>query len=182
MKLKIPFRIAEAFLFTRLLLDLHQLHDVLLGHLGGGELGNIAFNKLTRLQQFKGAVAGELQRFINHLLILRMVGDDVDARAFTHFHIAFHFQHDNGFANHGAADALFIGDKPLCRQLIAHKVNTLLNTRLQLGSKLLIQTTRFCDFHIRSRKMATILDLLYHFYAHLTTVRHEKAAFNEAAL
>jgi hypothetical protein len=52
----------------------------------------------------------------------------------------------------------------------------LFDARLQLSGKLLIQTTWFSDFHIRSRKMATIFDLLYHFYAHLTTGRHEKAA------
>jgi hypothetical protein len=51
----------------------------------------------------------------------------------------------------------------------------LFNARLKLSGKLLIQTTRFSDFHIRSQEMATILDLLYHFYTLATTIRDEKA-------
>ena len=60
--------------------------------------------------------------------------------------------------------------------LSPYKVDTLFDARLQLSGKLLIQTAWFNDFHIRSRKMATIFDLLYHFYTLSTTGRHEKAA------
>lgn len=53
MELQIPLRVAEAILFAGVLLDLHQLHDILFGHLGGSEFGDVAFDQLARLQQLK---------------------------------------------------------------------------------------------------------------------------------
>ena len=44
MKLQVPLGVAETFLVTRFLLNLHQLHDVLFGHLSRREFSNIAFN------------------------------------------------------------------------------------------------------------------------------------------
>ena len=44
MKLQIPLGVAETLLVARFLLNLHQLHDVLFGHLSRREFGNIAFN------------------------------------------------------------------------------------------------------------------------------------------
>ena len=114
MKLKIPFGIAKTLLFTRFFLDFHQLHDVLLGHLSGGEFGNVAFDQLAGLQQLKRTIIGEFQRFIGNLLMFRMIGDNVDTGTFADFNVAFHFQHNDGFANDGTTYAFFVSDKPLC--------------------------------------------------------------------
>ena len=114
MELKIPFGIAEALLFTRFFLDFHQLHDVLLGHLSRREFGNIAFYQLTGLQQLKRTIIGKFQRFVGNLLMFWMIRDDVDAGAFADLNVAFNFQHNDGFANHGTTYAFFIRDKPLC--------------------------------------------------------------------
>jgi hypothetical protein len=98
----------------------------------------------------------------------------MNAGAFTHFDVTFYLQHDDGFTNHGAAHALLIGNKTLCRQLIAHQINALLDAIFQLGSKLLIKTTGFVDFHMRSRQ-GTADDLLYHFCPILTRFANEKS-------
>ena len=43
-ELEIPLGVAETLLVARFLLNLHQLHDVLFGHLSRREFSNIAFN------------------------------------------------------------------------------------------------------------------------------------------
>lgn len=66
MELQIPLRVAEAILFAGVLLDLHQLHDILFGHLGGSEFGDVAFDQLARLQQLKRTGGGELDAVARH--------------------------------------------------------------------------------------------------------------------
>ncbi len=54
----------------------------------------------------------------------------MDTRALAHFDVAFHFQHDDRFAHHGAAYALLIGNKTLSRQFVTDKVHAGLNAAL----------------------------------------------------
>lgn len=99
MELQIPLRVAEAILFAGVLLDLHQLHDILFGHLGGSEFGDVAFDQLARLQQLKRTGGGELDAVARHHQVFLLVGHHVDPGSLAHVHIAFHFQHDDRFAH-----------------------------------------------------------------------------------
>lgn len=66
MELQIPLRVAEAILFAGVLTDLHQLHDILFGHPGGSEFGDVAFDQLACLQQLKRTGGGELDAVARH--------------------------------------------------------------------------------------------------------------------
>ncbi|KYP96268.1 hypothetical protein BG74_07710 [Sodalis-like endosymbiont of Proechinophthirus fluctus] len=57
---QILLQIAKSVFLARILLDLHQHNDVLYGHLGRRELGNITFDELPRLQHIKWTVCGGL--------------------------------------------------------------------------------------------------------------------------
>ena len=126
---------------------------------------------LMSLEQLKRTVAGEFQTFVRDGRVFRQIGNDVNAGAFAYLNVAFHFQHDDRFTHHGAADAFFIRDKALGGQFITDKIDTLLDAIFQLRSKLLIQTTWFGDFHMRSRQ-GTADDLLYHFCMPLSRFCH----------
>lgn len=69
MKLQIPFGIAEAFFIPRMLLNVHQFHDVLLGNLRSSKFSDIAFNQLTSLKQLERTIIGEFKRFVGGLLV-----------------------------------------------------------------------------------------------------------------
>ncbi|MNP36272.1 hypothetical protein D3C76_1296500 [compost metagenome] len=78
-ELQIPFGIAETFFFARLILNFHQFHYVLLGHLGRSKLSDIAFYQLTRLEQFKRTIAGKFQTFVRHRRVFWKIGNHMNA-------------------------------------------------------------------------------------------------------
>ena len=137
-ELQVPFGIAETFFFTRMILDFHQLHDVLLGDLRRCEFCDIAFNQLASLEKLKRTVAGKFQTFVRRGGVFRLAGNHVNTGTFAYLNIPFNFQHDDGFADHRAADAFFIRNKTLSGKFITDKIDPLLDAIFQLGGKLLI--------------------------------------------
>ena len=104
-------------------LNFHQRHNILLGDLSCRKLGNITFNQLACLQQFKRPCARKLNIAIRLNQRFWLIADDMDARTFTHLNIALNLQHDDSLANHGAAHVHLFGDITLGWQFLTHRVN-----------------------------------------------------------
>ena len=93
------------------------------------------------LQQLEGArrQQGVIQGG-NRFGILALPGDHVDPGPFLHRHQPFHFQHDDGFAHHGATHVHLLGNQPLGRQTLANLITLAGNALFQLGGDFLIET------------------------------------------
>jgi hypothetical protein len=125
MKLKSHSESRKHF-FTRAFLDLHQLHDVLLGHLVA-QIRQYCFQSADAPAAAQTDRSWRIPAFVRAPGMTRLIGNNMNAGTFTDFNIAFDFQHDDRFTNHGAADAFFIGDKALGGKFITHKIDTLLD-------------------------------------------------------